>query len=198
MSNKYRSTLPDNARTENGKLQILWKATNRDDYYPPVLYHPYGLACDGDSAVVVAEGFWPFSRVQLFDVEAGRSVCSSEQSLLLPFDVAFVGGNSQIAATDHRQRTVKFLSKDLQSVSGSWPTMMFDWPMGIAVDARGRFYVTDWSKGTLVINDPNGCVIRTFCTGIKSNLSRPMFVEVDSHRRIIVSDTLEHVISIFD
>lgn len=184
------------ADADNGLYCMAWKAENRENYYPPRLYRPYGIALF-NSSVVVAEGFWPYSRIQIFDVNSGRSLRTSEQATVLPYDVA-VTSEDVVAVTDHRHQTVKFLSTDDCHVIGSWPEAMFEWPTGIAADGTGKFYVADSSHGIVHLLDAEGTVISSFPSAVSSSTSHPVAITVDGHHRVVVSDTRDHSVNIFD
>ena len=180
------------------KLRQVWKVSNRGEFHQPVLYQPYGIAWCG-SGIAVAEGFWPYSRIQTFDEHSGKSRSTSEQGIILPFDVAVANHmDGFIAVTDHHDRTVKILSSSTHDIISSWPAGAFRWPTGISCDQRGRFYVVDWSSGLATVCDASGQTISQFSTTCTSKFSRPVFVAVDSHRRIVISDAFCHVVRIFD
>jgi len=193
--------VPSDGNLLNGSFtnshRLAWQATNRDGFHPIVLYQPYGVTfADGD--VAVTEGFWPYSRVQVFSTDTGHSMRTSDQSEILPFGITVVGSDKLIAVTDHRDRTVKFLSRDGQSLVASWQSDVFNWPSGIAADDRDMIYVTDWLSGTVSVCHDEGTVISSFKTSSSEEFTRPVYVAVDSHRRIIVSDAYNHCVSIFD
>ena len=175
---------------------LTWKAENRENYYPPRLYRPYGISVV-NSSIVVAEGFWPYSRIQLFDLTSGRSLRTSEQGTILPYDIALTSENV-VAVTDHRHRTVKFMSLDDCLVIESWQDALFEWPTGIAAESTGKFYVVDSSVGVVHLLDAEGTTISSFTSAVSSSTSHPFAVAVDSHRRVVVSDTRDHSVNIFD
>ena len=53
---------------------------NKEGYSPQKLYHPYDVSFLWDNRVVVVEGFWPYSRIQLLDLQ-GRSIMSLAQGI---------------------------------------------------------------------------------------------------------------------
>jgi len=175
---------------------MVWKAENRDNYYPPCLYRPHGISTF-KSSILVAEGFWPYSRIQMFDAKSGQSLQKSEQGIILPYDVC-VSSESVLAVTDHLHRTVKILSTDDLCVVGSWQEAMFEWPTGIAADGCGKFYLVDSSLGVVHCLDAEGAVISSFNSAVCHRTSHPVAIAVDDHRRVIVSDARDHSVNIFD
>ena len=133
----------------------------------------------------------------MFDVNSGRSLRTSEQGTILPYDIAVTFDNL-VAVTDHRHRTVKFLSSDDCRVIGAWQEAMFEWPTGIAVDASGRFYVIDSSRGVVYCLDAEGTTISSFSSATSSSASHPVAVALDGRHRVVVSDTRDHSVNIFD
>ena len=53
---------------------------NKEGYSPQKLYHPYDVSFLWDDRVVVVEGFWPYSRIQLLDIQ-GNSIMSLAQGM---------------------------------------------------------------------------------------------------------------------
>ncbi len=51
---------------------------NKAGYTPPKLYHPYDVSFLWDNRVVVVEGFWPYSRIQMLDLQ-GNHIMSLAQ-----------------------------------------------------------------------------------------------------------------------
>jgi DNA-binding beta-propeller fold protein YncE len=176
---------------------LAWQASNCNGFHPIVLYQPYGVTF-ADDDIAVAEGFWPYSRVQVFATETGQSLRTSEQNEILPFGITVVGSEKLLAVTDHRDRTVKFLSRNGQSLIASWQSDVFNWPTGITSDDRDVIYVSDWLSGTVSMCDNEGTVMTSFKTSSSTEFTRPVYIAVDSHRRIIVTDAYNHSVSIFD
>ena len=175
----------------------VWCVRNREDYHP-VIHHVYDVKFSPTTDdIIVAEGFWPYSRLQVFD-HSGRSVHKFTQGKLLPFGITF-NKHSHIVITDHKDRTVKFYTRYGQFVN-SWNESMFEWPNGIAINKHGNYCVADWSKGKVSLHDENGTAIRSFNTygdGI-SEFSCPEYITVDSFNRIIMTDAYDHCVKVFD
>ncbi|ELU01591.1 hypothetical protein CAPTEDRAFT_47679, partial [Capitella teleta] len=134
--------------------------------------------------------------IQIFNSQ-GKSKLRFAQGQVLPFGVTLTQ-QGHIAVTDHHERTVKFFSLDGQAL-GSWEADSFSWPNGIAADRRGHLIVADWSAGLLAVNDINGQIIHNIRTSVNnnSNCSCPQYVTVDSHQRIIATDSYDHSVKVF-
>ncbi len=105
-----------------------------------------------------------------------------------------------MAVTDHKDRTVKFFTPD-GNTGLSWQPHMFDWPDGITTTATGKYVITDWNRGQVSIHDTNGLVLRSFSsqdTGSDGDYSCPAYVSVDRHHRILITDTFDHMVKVFD
>lgn len=178
------------------KPTLLWHVSNRENYNPLALYRPYDVAFLWDNRAVVVEGFWPYSRIQVLDQD-GKRAKSIGQGEILPFGIT-IDSEGYMAITDHRERTVKFFTPN-GDIQLSWSPEMFEWPDGIANTGTGHYVVTDFSKGTASIHDIDGVRLREFSTrDVRENFSCPAYVEVDNHQRVIVTDTADHTVKIFD
>ncbi len=103
-----------------------------------------------------------------------------------------------MAVTDHKDRTVKFYTPD-GNTALSWPTHMFDWPDGITTNRAGKYLVTDWSQGHVSTHDIDGVTLRSFSTiHDGSDRSSPIHITVDRHHRIIITDTFDRTVKVFD
>jgi len=176
-------------------MQLVWKVTNCADHNPPFLYQPYDVTF-ADENIVVAESFWPSSRLQVFNGK-GRLLRKIGDGCVLPFGVT-MNSHGNIAFTDHNVRTVRvFTTSGVELFS--WKSALFEWPTGVAVDQCGRYYICDWSLGTMNIHEESGEKVRQFKTGGSNNsFSCPAYVALDQHRRIVVSDAFDRNVKIFD
>lgn len=179
------------------QMRLLWAIRNREDY-TPTLFHPYDVAFMNDgSTIVVVEGFWPYSRLQIFDLN-GKSRRIIGQGEVLPFgiDLDSVG---DMVVTDHKDRTVKCYTRN-GNLKYSWQPNLFQWPKGVAHTLDNYFIITDWSQGEICIHEAEGALIRKFkCYGSDiSEYSCPEYVCSDNHGRIIMTDTFDHSLKIFD
>ncbi len=105
-----------------------------------------------------------------------------------------------MAVTDHKDRTVKFFTPD-GNTALSWKPHIFDWPDGITTTAAGKYVITDWNRGQVSIHDTNGLVLRSFSsrdTDSDAEFSCPAYVTVDRHHRILITDTFDHMVKVFD
>lgn len=104
-----------------------------------------------------------------------------------------------MAVTDHKDRTVKFFTPDGETAL-SWSNNMFDWPDGIAINSRGQYLVTDWSRGHVTTHDADGLCIRSFSTvGTQSaDKSCPMYLTIDQMNRILITDSFDCSVKVFD
>lgn len=116
---------------------------------------------------------------------------------ILPFGVT-VDNEGYMAVTDHKDRTVKFYTPD-GNTALSWQPHMFDWPDGIATTANGKYLVTDYSKGQVTMHDIDGSTLRSFSTVYEgAERSSPIYITVDRHHRILVTDTFDRTVKIYD
>lgn len=176
-------------------MQLVWKVSNCADHNPPFLYQPYDVTF-ADENIVVAESFWPSSRLQVFS-DKGRLLRKIGDGHVLPFGVT-VNSQGNIVFTDHNVRTVRVFETSGVELF-SWKSALFEWPTGVAVDQSGRYYICDWSLGMMNIHEESGERVRQFKTGGSNNsFSCPAYVALDEHRRIIVSDAFDRNVKIFD
>lgn len=176
-------------------MQLVWKVTNCADHNPSFLYQPYDVTF-ADENIVVAESFWPSSRLQVFSGK-GRLLRKIGDGRVLPFGVT-TNTEGNIVFTDHNVRTVRVFATSGEELF-CWKSALFEWPTGVAVDQRGRYYICDWSLGTMNIHEESGEKVRQFKTGGSDNsFSCPAYVALDQHRRIIVSDAFDRNVKIFD
>ncbi len=171
----------------------MWTVRNRPDYNP-VIYRPHSVKFIDDS-LVVSEGLWPHSRLQVFDFH-GHSKKVIGQGQILPFGMTRSALSNHMAVTDHKDRTVKIFSCQGDMVA-SWRPNLLSWPNGICMNKAGHFLICDWMKGTVAIHDGYGSEIKSFKTS-QQDKSHPNYIAVDDHDRIIVSDTYDHFIKVFD
>jgi len=177
--------------------KLLWKIQNKENYQPK-LFHPYDVTFLWDGRVALVEGFYPYSRIQVLD-DAGRSNSSIAQGDIMPYGITS-DPEGYLAITDHKDRTVKFYTPDGKSAI-SWKTNMFDWPDGIASTKSGHYMITDWAKGTASLHDIDGVQITSFSTADTKNLevkSCPAYVTIDKHQRVILTDTFDHTVKVFN
>ena len=103
-----------------------------------------------------------------------------------------------MAVTDHKDRTVKFYTPD-GNTALSWEPHKFDWPDGIATTAEGKYLVADWSKGRVTMHDIDGMTLRSFSTVHEgAERSSPIHITVDRHNRILLTDTFDRTVKVFD
>ena len=179
------------------KTKLLWTVRNRQDY-TPTLFHPYDVTFLEDvNKLVIVEGLWPYSRLQMFDL-MGKSCSTIGQGAVLPFGLA-LDSDGDFAVTDHKDRTVKVYKRD-GNLKTSWQSNLFNWPKGICRTNDNQFIVTDWSQGEISIHEADGTPFRKFKShevGL-SEYSCPEYVTTDTHGRIIVTDGSDHSVKFFD
>ena len=175
----------------------LWQVQNRENYVPLKLYHPYDVSFLWDDRVVLVEGFYPYSRIQVLD-RAGQSLKSIAQGEVMPYGVT-VDAEGYIAITDHKDRTVKFFTPD-GKFGLAWKENLFDWPDGIASTSAGHYVVTDWTQGMISIHDIDGIKLREFSSIDRqgADYSCPAYVTIDKRHRILITDTFDHTVKVFD
>ena len=153
------------------------------------------LMPNGD--VVVAE--WLSQRLQVFD-RTGFSKEVIGSNLMQPWGVA-VTKEGNLAITDEKERTVKVFSPQGYLVV-SWKKMMFGWPRGIVINHAGQYIVTDNQHGrhSVSIHLSDGKTVRQFGSQGSGNeqFHWPRYVTVDHHDRIIVADSSNHCVKVFD
>ena len=74
----------------------------------------------------------------------------------------------------------------------------FSFPNGVAVDDRGRIYVSDSNNGRVQILDPAGQVLEVVGRGGQGVLGIPRGVAVDEKRRLFIVDTASHAVEVWD
>ena len=176
------------------KLRLQWRTVDHAQ--------PRDVAFLADGTAVVTEYRDDSDKMQLFDPDGNliKCVACSAQNIVKPWGCAVNHQLEQIIVTDHGDRAVKVLDKDL-TLKHVWRSL-FDKPCGIAVMRNGDYVITDVEKAAYMISihTPGGIRKREFAkkgTGL-SDLQRPYYVTADHHDRIIVSDAALNCIKIFD
>lgn len=174
----------------------LWKI-DKTGNRPGEINEAYDVAILAGGNVVIAE--WLSQRLQLFD-STGYSRDVVGQGQIQPWGVA-VTPDGNLATTDEKDRTVKVYSPNGYLVT-SWKKNMFGWPRGIVVNHSGQFIVTDNQHGrhSVSLHLPDGQCIRQFGSQGSGNeqFHWPRYVTVDGRDRIIVADSSNHCVKVFD
>ncbi|MFQ5553385.1 MAG: 6-bladed beta-propeller, partial [Thermoplasmata archaeon] len=154
---------------------------------PPRVRFKYSLTRPEDLGM--DKGF--FQR--LWEFFAGERLVRVEK----PYGVAVHRG--RIYITDQALRVVHIFDRQAGSYRGVARAgdRYFDSPLGIAVDAKGRFYVSDPDARRLYLFDPEGELLRTANTS--KFVLRPTGLAFDRGRGVLyVVDTLGHKVVVFD
>lgn len=155
-----------------------------------------------DGTVVVTEFKNGSDKLQLFDLSGNLKKCvaCSSQNLIRPWGCAVNHQSGHIVVTDHGDRAVKVLDKDL-SIRQVWRSL-FDKPSGVAVMRTGEYVITDISSNshTCSIHTMSGIRKREFANKgtATGQLLSPHYVIADHHDRIIITDSEQHCVKIFD
>ena len=176
--------------------KLMWKA-DKIGTRKGELSEAYDVKLTESGNVVVAE--WLNQRVQIFD-SSGYSRDVVGEKLMQPWGVAMTH-EGHLAVSDEKDRTVKVFSVDGFLVH-AWKKMMFGWPRGIVINRAGQFIVTDNQHGrhSVSIHLPNGKCVRQFGSQGSGNeqFHWPRYVTCDSADRIIVADSSNHCVKVFD
>ncbi len=82
--------------------------------------------------------------------------------------------------------------------SGTGPGEL-NWPQGVAVDARGRLFVSNGNNGRIDIFDSDGDPKGSFGRGTgKGSVGLPRGIAIDSENRLYVVDNISHLVNVYD
>ncbi|ESO92030.1 hypothetical protein LOTGIDRAFT_67442, partial [Lottia gigantea] len=123
---------------------------------------------------------------------------SEPYNLCYPMCVAMTS-NDTIAVTDSVNASVKIFSLGGNLLQHFKPKSIFEFPYGICVSFEGHLVVTDICKHEVIVLHPNGepsHIIGCYGDGARE-FDHPYFVTVNKDKQIIVSDTGNSSIKIF-
>jgi sugar lactone lactonase YvrE len=168
------------------------------------LSRPIGVAVDEHGTVFVADGM--LRRVFAFAPDGRMTLAiGHEGELTNPSGLAVDSTHKRLYVADAAKHQILSYS----TVDGSaGPTLgtrgadpgQFNFPTNLAVDARGRLYVTDTLNFRIQIFDADGQFVRMFGTigDTPGSLNRPKGIAVDSEGHIYVVDASFNNFQIFD
>ncbi len=162
--------------------------------WPGKIMCPSAVAFLPDGSVIVCECE---NRLQVFD-KKGNSVKIIAWGKIKPQGVA-VTRDKKIAITDKRDQCVKIYGLDGECKS-AWGQGMFGLPTGITCTGSGKFVITDVDRHVVSVHSPDGAMLTHFgCWGSGDyQFNSPTYVTVNQDEQIIVSDSCNGCVKIFD
>ncbi|KAK6182241.1 hypothetical protein SNE40_009969 [Patella caerulea] len=186
------------AELEQGKLL---KKTGRKGRGKGQFNMPCGVAVTKSGDVVVADTenhrIQIFNSDGLFKYKFGTKGSELNQ-LSYPMCVAMTS-NDTIAVTDSVNACVKIFSQNGDLLQHFKPKSVFEFPYGISISVDSFYVVTDICKHEVIVLGPNGelsHVIGCYGDGARE-FDHPYFVTVNKDKQIIVSDSGNSSIKIF-
>ncbi|XP_024936928.1 E3 ubiquitin-protein ligase TRIM71 isoform X2 [Cephus cinctus] len=176
---------------------------------------PAGVAVDGRRRIIVADK--DNHRIQVLTMEGlfllsfGEKGCRCGQ-FNYPWDVA-VNSECQIVVSDTRNHRVQLFSAEgiflrkygYETTPSMWKH--FDSPRGVAFNPEGNVVTTDFNNHRVVVIDSDflnakvlGCVSGANTSGNSGTKQflRPQGLVIDDEGNIIIADSRNHRIQIFD
>lgn len=203
MFDRSRNQSPRTIYFDNGPYGVQWHTPklrwkiDKTGGKKGEINEAYDVAIMPTGDIVVAE--WLNQRLQIFD-SSGYSKEVIGANLVQPWGVT-VTKEGNLAVTDEKDRTLKVFSPQGYLVV-AWKKMMFGWPRGIVVNRSGQYIVTDNQHGrhSVSIHLSDGKCIRQMGSQGSGNeqFHWPRYVTVDHHDRIIVADSSNHCVKVFD
>ena len=162
--------------------------------WPGKIMTPSSVDFLPDGSIVVAECD---NRLQVFD-RNGQSMRIIGWGKIKPQGVA-VTLDGRIAITDKKDKCVKIFTVDGECRS-IWGSGMFSYPAGIAAMPSGNFVVADVDRHMVSIHSPDGGLLTQFgCWGSGDyQFNSPTYIAVTKDEHIIVSDSCNGFIKVFD
>ena len=191
-----RSPSPDDQAQSAGfltKPKVVFKI-DQIGGWPGKIMSPSAVAFLPDGSVVVCECE---NRLQLFD-RKGNSIKIIAWGKIKPQGVT-VTRDGKIAVTDKKDKCIKIYSLDGDCKS-VWGHGMFSLPTGITSTPSGNFVVTDVDRHMVSVHSPDGAMLTQFgCWGSGDyQFNSPTYVTVNQEEQIIVSDSCNGCVKIFD
>ena len=162
--------------------------------WPGKIMSPSSVAFLPDGSVIVCECE---NRLQVFD-RKGNSMKIIAWGKIKPQGVA-VTRDGKIAITDKKDKCVKIYSQD-GDCKAVWGQGMFSLPTGITCTHSGKFVITDVDRHMVSVHSPDGAMLTQFgCWGSGDyQFNSPTYVTVNQEEQIIVSDSCNGCVKIFD
>lgn len=183
------------------KPKLLWKVEKQRSEVSDLL-NPSGIAFQDSGEVVVAEYDVlndKNNRLRIFNSSGGIKGMITHPHMK-PLGVA-INREGQIAITDcEGAKRIKVFTPEghLHHEIGKGH---FGWPYGIVCNSKGQYIVSDTFHDTISIFSRDGKQkIKTFGSSgpEKSQFKNPFHVSVDSHDNIVISDSGNRCVKIFD
>jgi len=187
------------------------------------LAHPAAVAIDSSGNLLISDSL--NNRIRRVDAEtlristiAGTGVAgfsgdgglASSAALNNPIGIAIdSSGNILIADSgNHRIRRIDARTGEITTVAGNGRAELsgdggpavqasLNFPLGVAVDARGNIYIAD-SRNSRIRRVDADRLITTVARGGQSKLNRPSSVAVDPSGNLFIADTLNNRIQKID
>lgn len=121
----------------------------------------------------------------------------------LPLGIRFDRQGNFYVTDVAEQHQVYIFAKDgtLKKVfgkSGTGPGEL-NWPQGVAVDARGRLFVSNGNNGRIDIFDSDGNPKGGFGRGSGvGSVGMPRGIALDGENRLYVADNISHLVNVYD
>ncbi|XP_070178525.1 tripartite motif-containing protein 2-like [Littorina saxatilis] len=136
------------------------------------------------------------SRVQKFDENGDVVSVFQSEDILEPWASA-VTPDGHVAITSRKNSKVIVL--DIEgNVTGSFGENHLSCPSGIAVTGEGNFIVTDFQTSKVFVFSADGSYVRQMIVSAGSTFNQPRYVTVSPHGDVIVSDSGNHRLVVFD
>ena len=162
--------------------------------WPGKIMSPSAVAFLPDGSVIVCECE---NRLQIFD-RKGNSMKIIAWGKIKPQGVV-VTRDGKIAITDKKDKCIKIYSSD-GDCKAVWGQGMFSLPTGITCTHSGKFVITDVDRHMVSVHSPDGAMLTQFgCWGSGDyQFNSPTYVTVNQEEQIIVSDSCNGCVKIFD
>ena len=192
-SSSHSDVTPVSSTTSRNKYKLVFKV-DQVGGWPGKVTSPSSVT-SSERLIVVAECE---NRLQLFDT-SGLSMRVIGWGKTKPQRVTSLA-DGRIAITDRIDNCVKVFTSDGELVS-SWGAGMFSSPTGIAVMSNGNYVITDVERCLVSVHtSDNGWLVTSFGSwgSGDAQLQNPGYVTVDSSDNILVSDSGNRCIKMFD
>ena len=192
-SSSHSDVTPVSSTTSRNKYKLVFKV-DQVGGWPGKVTSPSSVT-SSERLIVVAECE---NRLQLFDT-SGLSMRVIGWGKTKPQRVTSLA-DGRIAITDRIDNCVKVFTSDGELVS-SWGAGMFSSLTGIAVMSNGNYVITDVERCLVSVHScDNGCLVTSFGSwgSGDAQLQNPGYVTVDSSDNILVSDSGNRCIKMFD
>ncbi|XP_078657051.1 E3 ubiquitin-protein ligase TRIM71-like [Branchiostoma floridae x Branchiostoma belcheri] len=154
---------------------------------------PVGVAVDNDGNIAVVEQ--DNKRVQIFDANTGRSLCTFPFEGLRPFGIDLDSNGSFLVTSFLDSYGVRRYSKEGELLDTFKPDCMKH-PLAIKALKDGRMVMADYSQKSCLLLRHDGSLIREIGKG---QLQNPWFMAMDESRDIMfITDISANKVFVFD